>query len=68
MGKSSEDKKPQQKRSPREQKKVRIFGRISDPQWERYKSAAQASGKSFTRWASDLLDAECQKMIRKSRS
>lgn len=33
----------------------RIFGRVSNEDWETLQAAAQLSGKKFTRWAMEIL-------------
>ena len=34
---------------------VRQLGRIPDDEWEQMQAAAQASGKTFTAWAREVL-------------
>ena len=41
----------------------RILGRINDEMWSKLKEGAQASGKSFSEWAIQILDREAQKAI-----
>lgn len=35
--------------------KPRILGRVADDEWTEVKTAAERSGKSFTRWAMEIL-------------
>lgn len=39
-----------------DQKKIRIFGRIEEKTWQRWKKAAKKSGLTFTEWARRRLD------------
>ena len=39
-----------------DEKKPRIFGRIDEKTWQRWKKAAADAGLTFTEWASSCLD------------
>jgi len=47
--------RPLKKPEEKVQAPPRMFGRVSDEDWDLVTGAAAAAGKSFTRWALDIL-------------
>ena len=45
-------------------KPVRIFGRVDGDTWRTLKAAAEAEGKSFTKWALEILGREAKKVAK----
>ena len=41
--------------------KIRIFGRIDEETWQRWKKAASDAGLTFTEWASSCLDKQAKR-------